>query len=392
MRITTEKAEVGVTYTASGRVNQSQRSSAVLSEVVKSDVVKTSRDQLGWRTPTPYSVTVLNRTAVAVNARHTEKASYWYPDVTCRGTWYNSWGVPAGLPSLSSTAPNRLLASCSQQLKSQSINLAVTFAERQKTVDLLVRSASTLAQAWDLVRRKRFAEAASLLGVSSKFRKGTKDVSSAWLQLQYGWMPLVYDVFGAVDELTRVNRSKGTIIGIRSRQSTSKTFESLTDRYVDGAGGSPWGYPYITPTASGKTEVHYTHQEQVCLWYRLNSKFAADLSRLGLTNPALVAWELVPFSFVIDWLLPIGQVLSALDAEWGYDYLGGSYTSVVRWVEPYSFQLKGFYSGTLSGQNSGMSMRRSVVTRTQPGFFLKSPLSLSHLATVVALVRVLKRT
>ena len=38
---------------------------------------------------------------------------------------------------------------------------------------------------------------------------------------------------------------------------------------------------------------------------------ANTFSSLGLANPALVAWELVPFSFVIDWVLPIGSWLTA---------------------------------------------------------------------------------
>lgn len=32
---------------------------------------------------------------------------------------------------------------------------------------------------------------------------------------------------------------------------------------------------------------------------------------LGLTNPAAIAWELVPFSFVVDWFIPIGNFLNS---------------------------------------------------------------------------------
>lgn len=32
---------------------------------------------------------------------------------------------------------------------------------------------------------------------------------------------------------------------------------------------------------------------------------------LGLTNPELVAWELVPYSFVADWFIPLGDWMAA---------------------------------------------------------------------------------
>jgi hypothetical protein len=49
----------------------------------------------------------------------------------------------------------------------------------------------------------------------------------------------------------------------------------------------------------------------------------------------MVAWELVPFSFVLDWFIPIGSYLSQLDASAGMEFLGGS-TTVVR-------EMKGSY-------------------------------------------------
>lgn len=38
------------------------------------------------------------------------------------------------------------------------------------------------------------------------------------------------------------------------------------------------------------------------------------LASFGITNPLELAWELIPYSFVIDWAFNVGNVLSGLDA------------------------------------------------------------------------------
>lgn len=40
---------------------------------------------------------------------------------------------------------------------------------------------------------------------------------------------------------------------------------------------------------------------------------AARLAPYGLTNPLLTAWELVPFSFVADWFVNVGDTIASLD-------------------------------------------------------------------------------
>jgi hypothetical protein len=44
---------------------------------------------------------------------------------------------------------------------------------------------------------------------------------------------------------------------------------------------------------------------------------------LGLTNPLNVAWELVPFSFVVDWFIPIGSFFDGLVPPQGVSRVKG---------------------------------------------------------------------
>lgn len=47
-------------------------------------------------------------------------------------------------------------------------------------------------------------------------------------------------------------------------------------------------------------------------------------SELGLLNPFELAWELLPGSFIADWFIPVGDFLSQLDADLGWQFKGGS--------------------------------------------------------------------
>jgi hypothetical protein len=48
--------------------------------------------------------------------------------------------------------------------------------------------------------------------------------------------------------------------------------------------------------------------------FSVNNSAFQDLNTLGLTNLSSVTWEVIPYSFVVDWFLPIGNFLNNYDA------------------------------------------------------------------------------
>lgn len=62
------------------------------------------------------------------------------------------------------------------------------------------------------------------------------------------------------------------------------------------------------------------------LYARIDPEWSGTraLNQLGLANPLALAWELTSLSFVVDWILPIGQVLNALTASAGLSFVNGS--------------------------------------------------------------------
>jgi hypothetical protein len=51
-------------------------------------------------------------------------------------------------------------------------------------------------------------------------------------------------------------------------------------------------------------------------------------SQLGFVNPAAIAWELVPFSFVVDWFVNVGEFLNNFTDLWGLT-VTDPYTSIL---------------------------------------------------------------
>lgn len=112
-------------------------------------------------------------------------------------------------------------------------------------------------------------------------------VSSGWLELQYGWLPLIGDIYSLSDQIAKADKP-------RQRRIRAQHWIGMTPRCnlseVEAAGGG----------RVRKQIIAYI-TEDIPSWPEA----------LGLTDPEIVAWELVPFSFVVDWFLPIGGYLQA---------------------------------------------------------------------------------
>lgn len=95
--------------------------------------------------------------------------------------------------------------------------------------------------------------------------------------------------------------------------------DAYRDRVVEGQSVKSRGTSFLDPrtvTFGG---------EELALHGGVSSKIVgtvADpsvrtLNALGLANPLLTAWELTPFSFVVDWFMPISDILAYLSSNLG---------------------------------------------------------------------------
>jgi len=218
---------------------------------------------------------------------------------------------------------NECLINGLNKLKDQKINLAVAGAEAGKTCDYILGVARRLFTAGVAAKRGHFKRALDLLG--AKPRKSLRGLSDSfvydpakaaanfWLEHAYAITPLLMDVKGAAEHLAKRNLVNGQrTVDVWARKKTS--VEASSSVAVSTA---PWGWDF----ANGTNEVvqRWDLSMRMSLSGRIDRPVFAEMDALGFTNPLVLAWEVLPFSFVFDWFLQVGDYLNALTTLSGFE-------------------------------------------------------------------------
>lgn len=278
----------------------------------------------GWLTPLPYKLELTE--AIYPHGIQTFRHKSYAEYVTASGCfgpavtgfpyppgprWANFYGPnnhgPYGWVNPQSFGPNlkaRAEIQAYQKLKEQKVNLSVMAAEARKTASMMGDVGMTLARAAIAVRKGRFRQAARILRTDVPRQPGN------WLEWRYGWVPFCSELYGSIDALasSRIN-PVGWMQSVKG-----VVWEPITHREVK----------------SGTLSVEHTSKGRMGAFVRLDveptNSFLQTLGSVGVINPLDLAWELLPYSFVVDWFLPIGDWLNVLDAHAGYRFKSGSCT------------------------------------------------------------------
>jgi hypothetical protein len=227
---------------------------------------------------------------------------------------------------LSGAEQNRLLDKLVSDVKGHSFNLGVNLGQMGQTINTVSSTLDSLGRSFSALKRGNFLGAVSALGIASTKRRTfkSKDVSGRWLELQYGWLPLLSDSYEA-----------------------SKAFESLSKGPRSSLFVKSYSKKVVRtsyPVAGNEIFYTYSGTRFRRLEFQLYEVMSAPRS-LGLQDPLSVAWELIPYSFVVDWFIPIGTYLSNLNQV---PALNGRWlvTDGVRW--PRNEIVWGFVPGSSS--------------------------------------------
>jgi len=326
-------------------------------------------------------------------------------------------GIYAGVsgankgPKTSTNLQNRAVTEGLNKIKDSDLNLGESIATLNQTIGSFLGLAETVAKAVKAARKRDVKGFVSALGSymvpnllpklapsafdskrayikyarkrnrqlnrayarATKFGDIGKGISNRWLEYQYGWAPLLSDIEAVSRRL--VDQSKKPLLVSAKRECKE-----------------PWPLPVRPYTSYGKWEPLGT--------IVAGAKFRIDMvvtnaelataDSLGLINPLSLGWELLPYSFVIDWLIPFGNFLSGLSASCGLSFKGASLTTwtassfSVRYCE-----LPTYLSGKLNHFHvSSMTTKRIVYSSmVLPRLYFRSPFSSStRIASALALL------
>lgn len=280
---------------------------------------------------------------------------------------------------------NRIRAELNVKALGTNFDAAEALTGLKPTVRMVSETTIRLMQAFLAARKGNWQRVAYELGLRQRI-KSTKP-AELWLEYQYGWKPLVNDIFDGANEIRKAF----------SQKAPSEDFYTVSR---SGAAG------LILPPGASSAPIQVTYSNTALagvkgkLRYTINDSFVAYMSSLRLADPAYIAWTALPYSFIVDWILPVGDMLSALHGHVGLKFRGGHITTRVDAHQSASggrinpFQgYPSTRSGTATAEVSCVYITRTALS-SFPGFapYVKFPFGgPERIASALALIGSAKR-
>lgn len=173
------------------------------------------------------------------------------------------------------------------------------------------------------------------------------EMSDIWLELRYAVRPLCYDM----QQLHAALKHKIT----KAKRLTARGFNrevetTNTTRFTIGA----YSPTYFTTIVSRTLTSSANYRAGVL--YSLDSNVDSMMSVWGLDQPLESIWELVPFSFIIDWFFSVGDTLAGLTPNFGT-------TSLASWVTEIHKVKVVDTAGSVTAVSSLSHLQNPVVTK-----------------------------
>jgi hypothetical protein len=238
----------------------------------------------------------------------------------------------------------------------------VTLAEFDKTLDLFHQVARVSTKSVLFLERqdrsalpllKRVLAAARHRGylrpggfkrLVRDFGIGIATIASTWLGYRYGVMATLYDVESWMSAFAKRNRYRFTV---------SLKSESLTDSGWVFQNTNVWR-DYYRRTSRKRTTI-------TTAGVLIDTRSLTMSDRLGGNHLATSAWELVPYSFVLDWFVEVGTWIQAIEGNLRCQPLGSwlTYDSTLLFFDSYDYRydrnglIADGYKHYSSGSNTG---------------------------------------
>lgn len=191
--------------------------------------------------------------------------------------------------------------------------LLVDLGEAHETIGMfksVLRDAEILRQKSILYRNPKTAwreikrDLASFKSVPAGLQAAFEKSNGYYLQYRYGWRPLMSSLVNLSEAASAATGSTVRITGRGFSAGSSEVTKGLADMYDFLGSGKPIQRSYL------ETYKSLTESYRTGVLCEINLSRAKRLG-LSLNDVPSAAWELIPFSFVADWFVKIGDWIKA---------------------------------------------------------------------------------
>lgn len=277
-------------------------------------------------------------------------------------------------------------------VSNQDMQLGASLGEFRETVtglaDLGVDVMRALSGIADAVGHTKRTIADELLGRPARgmrarksFRSTGREIRRQWMAYQLGLKPTLSDIedgTSVIDDAIAGGARPAEVV-------YRKGFKTLTpNQQVKLQVGMNGG---LVGSVSVEARCHIASR------YRVANPGMVRLQQLGLTNPSSVAWELLQFSWMVDYMFSVGDWLNSFTAQQGLAFYEGTFTRFLRVVDLGDFRFQSLYPDTTitGGERIGFTfdtglMRREVLSGpVTPALFphYRNKLNMTRMANVL---------
>jgi hypothetical protein len=203
-------------------------------------------------------------------------------------------------------------------------NLAQDLVQYNQTIRLLTKTVKRITGSFTALKSGNIPGAVkSLWGEKPPKIRGagpqpTKTLADNWLELQYGWKPLLQDIHGSFESLAQLSVGDPFI----RRVTASASMDELVNQ--------TFGHRFHADTPAGYHSRYTVTKCKYVVRFRVDDHLQQFLQQTGFTNPVNLIWEILPLSFVVDWFVPLGPWLETQKSFDGLVFHDGSVTLFTR--------------------------------------------------------------
>lgn len=242
----------------------------------------------------------------------------------------NAWSANefrsySGIPPWAQLGYNQAYARLREKVMTAEAALGAFLAEVGEAARMILQRVLSLIRSFKAAKKGHWKRAFSeLSGVTDSrqwtrrraARNAAKTAADWWLELWFGWLPSLGDIYNAAEVMC-------SEMGLGSQYGTATSRQNIS---------------VIQPGGATRTTI-------ASIRHKVGGVFAVSnpnkllLNQLGLANPIGTLWEIIPFSFMLDWVFKIGDYINSYNDWYGLTITKSFHTHVMRYQNTETLKL-----------------------------------------------------